>query len=64
MPGALSAIDVDLGESFYNDPESELAEALVDEFTRLFIGPGRHISAHELIFTKVDLGGLWWARTV
>ena len=36
------------------------------EFTRLFIGPGRHISPHESIFTEVDgdAGGLWGTTTV
>ena len=57
---------VDLGEAFYSDPESEVEQALVLEFTRLFIGPGRHISAHESVFTEVDggTGGLWGTKTV
>ncbi|MEJ1297413.1 MAG: molecular chaperone TorD family protein [Candidatus Sedimenticola sp. (ex Thyasira tokunagai)] len=66
LSGVFSEMDVDLGESFFADPESTVAEALAVEFTRLFIGPGRHISAHESIFTEVDgdSGSLWGAKTV
>jgi len=63
---AFADMGVELGKDFYDIPESELREALVLEFTRLFIGPGRHISAHESIFTEVDGGisGLWGSQTV
>ncbi len=66
LSGAFSDMEIDLGEKFYNDPESEVVEALVLEFTRLFIGPGHHISAHESIFVEADsgAGGLWGAKTV
>ena len=56
LSGAFSEMDVELGEKFYNEPGPEVKEALVLEFTRLFIGPGGHISAHESIFTEVDGG--------
>ena len=66
LSGAFSDMDVELGEAFYSDPESEVVEVLTLEFTRLFIGPGPHISAHESIFTEVDgsSGGLWGTKTV
>ncbi len=66
LSGVFSDLEVVLGEKFYNDPESRVEEALVLEFTRLFIGPEHHISAHESIFTEMDggVGGLWGARTV
>lgn len=66
MTGAFSDMDVELGASFYSDPQSDLVEALALEFTRLFIGPGRHISAHESVFVEADsgAGGLWGAATV
>jgi TorA maturation chaperone TorD len=66
LSGALSGMGVELGEAFYNDTESEVVEALVLEFTRLFIGPGPHISPHESVFTEMDggAGGLWGAKTV
>jgi len=36
------------------------------EFTRLFIGPGRHVSAHESVFAEMDGGtsSLWGRKTV
>ena len=66
LSGAFSEMDVELGEKFYNEPVPEVQEALVLEFTRLFIGPGGHISAHESIFAEVDgsSGGLWGTKTV
>ena len=66
LSGAFSDIDVELGEKFYSDPESELVEEMAVEFSRLFIGPGRHISAHESIFAEIDgdSGGLWGKATV
>ncbi len=66
LSGVFSDLGLDLGKKFYSDPEAEVVEALVLEFNRLFIGPGRHISPHESIFTEVDggMGGLWGAKTV
>ncbi|MDA9982294.1 molecular chaperone TorD family protein [Gammaproteobacteria bacterium] len=64
--GAFSDLGIDLGEEFRTNPEDEIIEELALEFTRLFLGPGRHISAHESIYTEVDgeVGGLWGAKTV
>jgi len=66
LSGAFSDTDVELGERFYSDPESDVVEDLAVEFARLFIGPGRHISAHESIFTELDgdARGLWGRTTV
>ncbi|MCP4492858.1 MAG: molecular chaperone TorD family protein [Gammaproteobacteria bacterium] len=62
----LSELGVNLGEVFYETPEDELVDTLGLEFTRLFIGPGNHISAHESVFAESDsgIGGLWGATTV
>jgi len=64
--GAFSDLGIDLGAEFRTAPESEILEQLAVEFTRLFLGPGQHISAHESIFSEVDgdTGGLWGAKTV
>ncbi len=64
--GAFSDLGVDLGTEFYAEPDLRLRDALTIEFTRLFLGPGRHISAHESIFAEVDgdSGGHWGAKTV
>ncbi len=66
LSGVFSDLEVELGEEFFNIPESDLKEALSVEFTRLFIGPENHISAHESIFTEMDgwSAGLWGAKTV
>jgi len=66
LPGVFSDLEVDLGEEFYIMPETELMEALGLEFTRLFIGPDSHISAHESIFAEMDngVGALWGETTV
>jgi putative dimethyl sulfoxide reductase chaperone len=66
LSGVISDLGVDLGEVFYSTPENELRETLGLEFTRLFIGPDSHISAHESVFAEMDsgIGGLWGARTV
>ncbi len=59
-------LGLELGEAFYGLPVEKLREELAIEFTRLFLGPGPHISAHESIFVEVDgdSGGLWGAGTI
>ncbi len=64
--GVFSDLGVDLGELFFTTPESQLVEIMAQEFTRLFIGPSSHISAHESIFSDMDNGvsALWGESTV
>ncbi len=64
--GVFSDLGLDLGEVFFTTPEKQLVEILALEFTRLFIGPNNHISAHESIFAEMDqgIGSLWGVRTV
>ena len=66
IANVLSALGVELGSDFQDLPEDDLKEKLAIEFTRLFLGPGSHISAHESIFVEVDgdSGGLWGKGTV
>ncbi len=63
---AFSDMDMVLGESFHKESEAELVEALVLEFTRLFIGPGPHISAHASVFNEAESGAgrHWGAKPV
>lgn len=63
---AFDDLELNLGEDFGTLPESELEERLGIEFTRLFFGPGSHISAHESVFSEMDgdTGGLWGKKTV
>ena len=64
--GALASLDVDFGRDFEKTSRETLCEDLGIEFTRLFMGPGQHISPHESIFVEVDgeAGGLYGAITV
>ena len=64
--GALASLDVDLGRDFETASAEALREDLGIEFTRLFMGPGEHVSPHESIFVEVDgeAGGLYGAITV
>ena len=64
--GALSSLEVDFGEDFQQSTDDDLCENLAIEFTRLFMGPGEHISPHESIFVDMDgdAGGLYGAKTV
>jgi TorA maturation chaperone TorD len=64
--GALATLDVDFGRDFEKASREVLCENLGMEFTRLFMGPGEHVSPHESIFVEVDgeAGGLYGAITV
>jgi TorA maturation chaperone TorD len=66
LSGVFSDLGVDLGEDFFTIPENQLIDILGLEFTRLFIGPDSHISAHESIFAEMDngVGALWGETTV
>ncbi len=63
----MSELGIKLGYDFYNRAEEELIEDLAVEYTRLFLGPGKHISPHESVYHKRDdgdWGKLWGADTV
>ena len=56
-----------LEDDLLKSPEHKLIEDLAVEYTRLFIGPGKHISPHESVHHKRDNGDwgtLWGADTV
>jgi TorA maturation chaperone TorD len=59
-------LGIDLGSELQKKSEAELREDLAVEYTRLFLGPGPHISAHESVFVEADggVGGLWGEKTV
>ncbi len=63
----LSDMGFKLGDDFINKPEDQLLEELAIEYTRLFLGPGKHISPHESVHHERcdgDWGALWGADTV
>lgn len=55
---ALSEAGVALGKDFLERPEQELLLDLAVEYTRLFIGPGKHVSPHE----SAQMEGALWGR--
>ena len=62
----LSSLGVKLNNGFFENSEQELLENLAVEYTRLFVGPGKHISPHESVQHKkegVQSGQLWGELT-
>ncbi len=62
----LSNLDVKLNNEFFQNSEKELLENLAVEYTRLFVGPGKHISPHESVHHKkegIQSGQLWGELT-
>jgi TorA maturation chaperone TorD len=60
LMAALSDAGVDFGEAFRRDPEDDLLRDLGIDFTRLFVGPGKHIAPYESAQLE---GALWGAAT-
>ncbi len=63
----LTELGIQLTDDFFQKHEDELTEDLAVEFTRLFLGPGRHISPHESVHHEKDgakWGQLWGDSTV
>lgn len=59
-------MEIGLQNDFLETPDSALVESLATEFTRLFIGPGKHIPPYESIHHQIDGGGwgsLWGEST-
>jgi TorA maturation chaperone TorD len=65
--GVLSSFGADLGDDFVQKNENDLVENLAVEYTRLFLGPGKHIPPNESIHNERgdgDWGQFWGASTV
>ncbi len=65
--GALSVLEVEGIDGLMQKPEAELLEDLAVEYTRLFLGPGKHVSSHESVHHQREdgqWGKLWGASTV
>ncbi len=59
----LSKLEIQWGGDFFNKPEEELLLDLTLEYTRLFIGPGKHASPHESVYREDKEGkGLLWGE--
>ena len=56
-----SEFDVELDETFLDEPAESLLESLTVEYAALFLGPGGHISPHESV--QRGNGSLWGPKT-
>lgn len=64
---ALKEVGAEPEPHFLADPDETLLSDLALEYTRLFIGPGKHISPHESVYVHVNgksSVGLWGESTV
>ncbi|MFQ5755099.1 MAG: molecular chaperone [Acidiferrobacterales bacterium] len=61
---ALSSAGVSLDGDILGSPETQLAEDLAIEYTRLFLGPGKHVSPHGSAHMPGEDGLLWRDSTV
>ena len=63
--GVLADLGFDVKREFLLKPEKELLEVLAVEYTRLFLGPGKHISPHESVHHQRDDGqwGKLWGKS-
>jgi len=64
--GVLANLGIEMNNGYFKKPESELLEDLAVEYTRLFLGPGKHISPHESVHHKKEgtqSGQLWGEST-
>lgn len=49
-----SGLGLSLGEELHSACADQVVEDLASEYTRLFIGPGPHLSPHESVHVKAD----------
>lgn len=58
----LKSLGLSLGEEFEQTSQHQLVEDLAIEFTKLFIGPGPHLSPHESLHAEEGRGqeGTYW----
>lgn len=64
--GVLSDLGIQLETDFFQKPEQELLDELAVEYTRLFLGPGQHISPYESVHHQRSggqSGQLWGEST-
>jgi TorA maturation chaperone TorD len=59
----LSELGLGLDKLFTDKPNQKLLHDLQVEYTRLFLGPGKHISVYESAQRKDDTGSLWGKST-
>jgi TorA maturation chaperone TorD len=60
---ALAEAGIDMTTILPAVPVADIVRALAEEYTRLFLGPGKHISPHESVQLKRGSGVLWGPET-
>lgn len=63
---ALSEIGINFGDEFLSGSEDEIIQNLAVEYTKLFLGPGKHVAPFESVHHERadgDWGRLWGADT-
>jgi len=60
---ALGEAGIDMAAILPAAPMADIVRALAEEYTRLFLGPGKHISPHESVQLKRGSGVLWGPET-
>jgi TorA maturation chaperone TorD len=60
---ALDDVGVTLDKDFLDLPAEQLLSELALEYTRLFVGPGKHISPHGSVYMSGEGGSLWGVST-
>jgi TorA maturation chaperone TorD len=64
--GVLANLGIEINNGYFKKSERELLDDLAVEYTRLFLGPGKHISPHESVHHKKEgtqSGQLWGEST-
>ncbi|VAX16447.1 hypothetical protein MNBD_NITROSPINAE04-502 [hydrothermal vent metagenome] len=64
---ALKEMNIGFENDFLKAPAPALVESLAVEYTRLFVGPGKHIAPYESVHHQLNGGGwgsLWGESTV
>ena len=67
MLSVLTGMGARFEDDFLHQPDNELLEVLAVEYTRLFLGPGKHIPPYESVHHERDdgdWGKLWGKDTV
>ena len=64
LQSLLSQSGIELGEEFTKKSPDTLQQELCEEFTRLFLGPGKHIAPYESVQLKRGPGTLWAKETI
>ncbi|MBE0532215.1 MAG: molecular chaperone TorD family protein [Rhodospirillales bacterium] len=63
MRKALLAAGVTLGPELLDGPDDRVLEDMAVEYTRLFLGPGKHVPPYESVHARGGGGQLWGAET-